>query len=45
MTKLTKEQDVKYKNKETDSLDTAVTEVKIDVEGVTKDLDAVRRLF
>merc|ERR1719331_156165 len=41
MTKLTKEQDVKYKTKEAASLDKAVSELKTDLEGVTSELDAV----
>jgi len=41
MTKLTKEQDVKYKNKEAASLDKAVSELTTDLEGVQDELDAV----
>jgi chromosome segregation ATPase len=41
MTKLTKEQDVKYKTKEAASLDKAVSELKTDLEGVQGELDAV----
>merc|ERR1719375_1070184 len=41
MTKLTKEQDVKYKNKEAASLDKAVSELATDLESVQDDLDAV----
>jgi chromosome segregation ATPase len=41
MTKLTKEQDVKYKTKEAASLDKAVSELTTDLEGVQDELDAV----
>lgn len=41
MTKLTKEQDVKYKTKESTSLDKAVSEIATDLEGVQDELDAV----
>jgi len=40
-TKLTKEADVKYKNKEAASLDKAVSETKTDLQGVQDELDAV----
>jgi len=41
MTKLTKESDVKYKNKEAASLDKAVSELTTDLEGVQDELDSV----
>lgn len=41
MTKLTKESDVKYKNKEAASLDKSVSELKTDLESVQDELDAV----
>jgi len=41
MTKLTKDSDVKYKNKEAASLDKAVSELKTDLDGVQDELEAV----
>merc|ERR1719503_310364 len=41
MTKLMKDSDVKYKTKETASLDKAVSELKTDLDGVQDELDAV----
>jgi len=41
MTKLTKDQDVKYKTKEAKTLDEGVAELKSDLSGVQEELDAV----
>ena len=41
MTKLTKEKDFEYKTNETASLDKAVSELTIDLEGVHDELDVV----